>query len=68
MTQTMRFEDELPVTYYRNGGAHPTHNISSAFTRDAKRDYAARVGCDDSEVELGPYRSGQGVPQRGILI
>lgn len=65
MTQLVRSGTLAPITYYQDGGDHPTHKVSSAFTNKAKADYAKTRGIDISAVELGAYKSGQGVPSSG---
>jgi len=65
MTQKMSSGVLKPITYYRGGGAHPSHVVSSKFTTDAKNDYAATRGVAVGAVDEGTYKSGQGVPTGG---
>lgn len=65
MTQKMSSGVLKAITYYKDGGAHPSHEVSSKFTTDAKSDYATTRGVAVSAVEEGTYKSGQGVPTGG---
>ncbi|MGM0593963.1 MAG: hypothetical protein ACQETD_05435 [Pseudomonadota bacterium] len=66
MTQSMSSGTLKKVTYYRKQKqVHPSHEESSAFTHDAKDDYAKSNDLNQSAVEEGTYRSGQGVPTGG---
>jgi hypothetical protein len=68
MTQKMSSGVKKAITYYRDGGAHPSHDTSSKFTKDAKNAYAAARGVEVSAVEEGAYKSGQGVPSGGDCV
>lgn len=61
--QTMRSGVLPSIEYYRKQkNDHPDHKESSAFTTAAKNAYANANGILPGAVELGPYQSGQGVP------
>ena len=62
MVQTMRAGTHQPVTYYRKQSHHPKHGESGRFSTDAKNAYAASVNVNVTDVEVGSYKSGQGVP------
>lgn len=63
MTQAMSSGTFPKKTYYRKqSSAHPSHAESGAFTTDAKNQYVADYGVNLDTVELGTYRSNQGVP------
>jgi len=69
MTQAMSFGLIAKVTYYRKqSSGHPTHTESGQFTTDAKDAYAQLHGIAAALVELGTYRSNQGVPSDGEEI
>jgi hypothetical protein len=68
MTQKMSSGVKKAITYYRDGGDHPSHETSSKFTKDAKNAYALARGVDVSTVEEGTYKSGQGVPSGGDCV
>ena len=56
-------------TYYRAQSTnHVSHSESEKFTKDAKRVYARSQHIQESDVELGSYKSGQGKPQSGKEI
>lgn len=63
MTQTMR-SGMLPATlYYRKQSQpHPSHAETGAFTNAAIAAYAATHAIALNAVEVGNFRSGQGVP------
>ena len=65
MTQKMSFGNLTAITYYRKQSAHPTHAESSLFTTDATAAYAAENNIPEDDIELGTYKSGQGVPAAG---
>lgn len=65
MTQKMSSGILQVTTYYRKSSAHPSHEESSKFTRDAKQAYADLHGIEVASVEAGTYKSGQGVPIGG---
>jgi hypothetical protein len=66
MTQKMSYGTKQAITYYRKQkNDHPDHKETLAFTNTAKQDYATANGINENQVELGTYRSGQGVPAGG---
>ena len=65
MTQKMSSGVLAAITYYRKQSAHPSHDESGTFTTDATNAYATTSGIQASQVELGTYKSGQGVPSGG---
>jgi hypothetical protein len=63
MTQSMSSGTFPKKTYYRKQSSpHVTHKESGAFTTAAKNQYSRDYGVNVDSVELGTYRSGQGVP------
>jgi hypothetical protein len=54
-----------PITYYRKQSAHPSHSETGRFTQEAKKHYAKARGIQESEVDVGNFKSGQGVPTGG---
>lgn len=63
MTQSMSSGILKKITYYRKQtNSHPSHEESGQFTADAKSDYATTNGINEDDVEVGTYRSNQGVP------
>ena len=66
MTQPMSSAKTEKITYYRQqSSAHVSHDESEAFTAAAKANYATFNNIDESAVEEGNYRSGQGIPTGG---
>ncbi|MCE2027185.1 hypothetical protein [Sessilibacter corallicola] len=66
MTQSMDSPKTEKITYYRKQSQpHPSHEESSQFTRDAKKNYAEFNHIPEADVEEGSYRSGQGIPTGG---
>ena len=65
MTQKMSSGVLQATTYYRAQSAHPSHDESSAFTFAATANYAAAHGIATAAVEVGTYKSNQGVPAGG---
>lgn len=65
MTQPMSYAALQKITYYRKQSAHPSHNESGIFTQDATNAYATANGINASQVEVGVYKSNQGVPVGG---
>lgn len=65
MVQKMSSGTLKAITYYRKQSAHPSHSESGKFTTDAKKAYAKARGVKESDVEVGTYKSGQGVPSGG---
>ncbi len=65
MTQKMSSGALAATTYYRVQSAHPSHDESSAFTFAAKADYAAAHNIAVAAVEVGAYKSNQGIPAGG---
>ena len=64
MTQTLRSGTLPAKTYYkRQTNPHVTHEESRAFTQAARQNYATFNHIAEEQVEVGPYQSGQGVPQ-----
>jgi hypothetical protein len=66
MTQPMTAGMNSKVTYYRQTSSHPSHDVTSRFTTDAKNSYAAKFGILVATVEEGKYMSNQGVPYGGL--
>jgi hypothetical protein len=63
MTQRMSSGKLPPKTYYRKQTQdHVTHEESGAFTQAAKSNYARFNNIHEDAVDLGTYRSGQGIP------
>jgi len=63
MTQSMSSGILKKITYYRKqSGSHPSHEESGKFTQDATNDYAASNNISKDLVEVGTYRSNQGIP------
>ncbi|MBC7859575.1 MAG: hypothetical protein H7Z39_12525 [Burkholderiaceae bacterium] len=65
MTQKMSSGVLAATTYYRKQSAHPSHIESSNFTTAAKTAYANLHAILVTQVELGDYKSNQGVPKSG---
>jgi hypothetical protein len=66
MTQKMSSGRLKATTYYRKQTQpHVSHDESGRFTQDAKRDYATERGVAESAVEVGTFKSGQGIPTGG---
>ncbi|MDO8179723.1 MAG: hypothetical protein Q7U12_16005 [Undibacterium sp.] len=65
MTQKMSSGVLQATTYYRKQSSHPSHAESGAFTIAAKTSYAATHGIAAANVEVGTYKSDQGVPAGG---
>jgi len=66
MTQKMSSENTESVTYYRaQTSDHVAHGESEAFTSAAIANYAAFNHIDEGSVDVGTYRSGQGIPTGG---
>ena len=66
MTQPMSSPNTIKITYYRKQTQpHVSHSESGAFTADAKAIYADSNNIPQSEVEVGTFRSSQGVPTSG---
>jgi len=56
-------------TYYRlQSSPHVTHAESERFTNDAKAAYALSQRIQITQVQEGPYRSGQNKPAQGKEI
>ncbi|OYD88073.1 hypothetical protein CDG77_25760 [Nostoc sp. 'Peltigera membranacea cyanobiont' 213] len=52
-----------PKTYYRRQTTeHSSHDETGRFTQDAKRNYAEFNHISEDQVEVGTFRSGQGIP------
>lgn len=67
MTQPMSSGKLKKITYYRKQSAHPSHTESGKFTSDAKAAYAKKNDISESAVEVGTYKSNQGVPTSGAV-
>ncbi|NHZ32918.1 MULTISPECIES: hypothetical protein [Massilia] len=65
MTQKMSSGVLQATTYYQAQSDHPSHGESGAFTRAATSDYATVHNITVAEVEVGTYKSNQGVPTGG---
>lgn len=66
MTQSMASPNTVKITYYRQQSQpHPSHEESGAFTAAAKSNYASFNHISEGSVEVGTYRSSQGVPTGG---
>ena len=65
MTQKMSSGILAATTYYRAQSAHPSHGESGAFTTAATTDYAGAHNIPVAQVEVGAYRSNQGIPTGG---
>ena len=65
MVQKMSSGIKKATTYYRKQSAHPSHDESGNFTRDAKSAYATKHNISEAQVEVGSYASNQGVPAGG---
>lgn len=69
MTQKMSSGTKKAVTYYRKQSQdHVDHAESGKFTADAKSRYASDYEVDESAVEVGTYKSGQGIPTGGETV
>jgi hypothetical protein len=68
MTQKMSDQAQPAVTYYRKqANDHPSHAESGAFTTAAATAYATANRILFRQVELGTYKSNQGVPTGGTV-
>jgi hypothetical protein len=65
MTQKMSSGVLPATTYYRQQSNHPHHDESGAFTTAATLAYATLHRITSDLVELGGYKSSQGVPAGG---
>lgn len=66
MTQKTSSGNLPAITYYRRQTQpHVTHVESGAFTQAAQLAYAATNHVPVGAVDLGTYKSGQGVPTGG---
>jgi hypothetical protein len=65
MTQKMSSAALTATTYYRVQSAHPSHGESGAFTTAATLAYATLHNILRTAVEVGTYKSNQGVPAGG---
>jgi hypothetical protein len=69
MTQKMSNAKCIPITYYRRQTqSHVTHMESGAFTQAAQQNYATFNALQVDEVEVGTFKSGQGVPTSGKVF
>jgi hypothetical protein len=65
MTQKMSSGVLTATTYYRIQSAHPSHGESGAFTTAATLAYKTLHNIPLKDVEVGTYKSNQGVPAGG---
>lgn len=66
MTQKMSSGVLQATTYYRKQSVpHPGHAETGAFTIAATTNYAAAHTIPVTDVEVGTYKSGQGIPTGG---
>jgi hypothetical protein len=68
MTQKMSSGTKTATTYYRQQSAHPSHDETGRFTTDAKANYATTHGVTVDKVEVGTFKSNQGVPTGGTTV
>ncbi len=67
MTQKLSAGIHPAVTYYRKQSQpHVSHAESGAFTTAAQNQYSLDYNVPVTDIELGRYRSGQGIPTAGL--
>ncbi|KGJ93765.1 hypothetical protein [Colwellia psychrerythraea] len=66
MTQPMSAAKTIKITYYRKQSqSHPSHEETGAFTLAAESDYSRFNNIPADEVDIGTFKSSQGVPTAG---
>ena len=66
LTQKMSSGQLPAITYYRKQQTdHPNHTETGEFTQDAKSNYAQFNHISEDQVEVGVFKSRQGIPTSG---